>query len=52
MKLSNVDVRNIIAALIKHNLLKITQSDFDQLTYYSIDEESCILRLSMPRYLV
>jgi len=47
-----VDVRNVLVALIKHNLLKITQSDFDQLTYYSIDDQACLLRLSMPRYLI
>ena len=44
--------RNSIANLMKHNLVKAWQSDFDQVTYYSLDERECLLRLSMPRYLV
>lgn len=45
-------VRNTLALLIKHNLVKAWQSEYDQITYYTFDQEECLLRLSMPRYLV
>eukprot|EP00347_Sterkiella_histriomuscorum_P013778 403363401 len=48
---ANVDLRNILAVMIKHNILLASLSEFDKITYYSIDEKECILRLSMPKYL-
>ena len=32
-------------------MLLVTQSEFDKITYYSIDEKECLLRLSIPRYI-
>lgn len=43
---------NCVAHLIKHNLVRAWESEFDQVTYYDFDHKECILRLSIPRYLV
>lgn len=44
--------RNTLGILIKHNLVKAWQGELDMITYYEIEERECILRLSIPRYLV
>lgn len=38
--------------MIKHNVVKAWQSEHDLITYYQLDEKECILRLSLPRYIV
>jgi len=43
---------NCVAHLIKHNLVRAWESEFDQVTYYDFDHKECLLRLSIPRYLV
>ncbi|CDW83434.1 UNKNOWN [Stylonychia lemnae] len=48
---TNVDLRNILSIITKHNLLIVTQSEFDKVTYFGIDEKECLLRLSIPRYI-
>jgi hypothetical protein len=44
--------RNTLAMLIKHNLVKAQQGEYDLVTYYSMDSRECLLRLSIPRYFV
>ena len=44
--------KNAVAHLIKHNLVRAWESEFDQVTHYDFDHKECLLRLSMPRYLV
>lgn len=43
--------KNTLAILIKHNLVKAWQSELDLITYYKLDEQECLLRLSLPKYL-
>ncbi len=43
---------NCLAHLIKHNLARAWESEFDQVTYYDFDNKECLLRLSIPRYLI
>lgn len=44
--------RNSLAILMKHNLVKAWQAQLDLVTFYNLDEKECLLRLSLPRYLV
>ena len=44
--------KNCVAHLIKHNLVRAWESEFDQVTHYDFDHKECFLRLSVPRYLV
>lgn len=43
--------RNTLAILMKHNLVRTSQEEYEQSTLYSLDAKECILRLSLPRYL-
>jgi len=44
--------RNTLAILMKHNLVRTSQEEYEQSTLYSLDAKECILRLSLPRYLI
>jgi len=44
--------RNTLGMLVKHNLVRSWQGEYDLVTHYSLDSTECILRLSLPRYLV
>ena len=50
-KASNL-CKNAVAHLIKHNLVRAWESEFDQVTHYEFDQRECLLRLSMARYIV
>ena len=44
-------LQNILAALIKHNLLTNRHDEFNNAVLYEFRHTECLLRLSMPRYL-
>ncbi len=44
--------RNTLVILIKNNLVKAWQSELDLITYFTLDELECLLRLSLPRYIL
>jgi hypothetical protein len=48
---TNIDVRNTVGCLVKHNLLSLTFSEFDRARYLQLARTRCLLRLSAPRYL-
>ena len=42
--------RNTLVILMKHNLVKVWQSEIELITFYQFNEVECLLRLSIPRY--
>ncbi len=44
--------KDCLCILFKHNLVRAWQSEMDLITYYKIDEKECLMRLSIPRYLM